>query len=254
MDGGARDSEAILAAARASLAEQRAGGRRIAPVPPRRRGGRIGPWLVLTLLIVSALLAGLGVGGLTVGAALLGGLVLTALIVAGVVWRARRTLPALPPREGLAEGDLGRVLNQAATWLDARRRVLPASARGDGARIVAALDELSARAGEVDPAGDAARDLRRLAGEHLPDIVCAWEAVPASLRGEGPVGDSPDAQLARGLARIAGELDEAGRRLAEGALDRLAIESRFLDSRYGSAEGAEPGAFPPPSPDRSGQA
>ena len=42
-------------------------------------------------------------------------------------------------------------------------------------------------------------------------------------------------QLTEGLARISGEIDALSLKLAEGDIDALATEARYLDYRYGNA-------------------
>jgi hypothetical protein len=109
--------------------------------------------------------------------------------------------------------------------------------------IGARLDTLSAQlaAGRAEEPA-LAGDVRRLVGEHLPGVVAAYQAVPPALRRDAHAGTSPDAQLAASLATIDGEIDTLNRRLASGALDRLAIESRYLDMRYREGEAIEPPA------------
>jgi len=68
--------------------------------------------------------------------------------------------------------------------------------------------------------------------------------VPPALRHEPHLGVTPDARLEAGLAHIADELDHALSELAAGPLDRLAVQERFLEYRYG--EGPK---TPDPKPD-----
>ena len=50
-------------------------------------------------------------------------------------------------------------------------------------------------------------------------------------------GKTADEQLTEGLVKISGEIDELSRKLAEGDLDALATEARYLDTRYGQNAG-----------------
>ncbi|MEY4159743.1 MAG: hypothetical protein RLZZ136_364, partial [Pseudomonadota bacterium] len=47
-------------------------------------------------------------------------------------------------------------------------------------------------------------------------------------------GASPDQQLTDSLGKISTEIDSVTRQLAEGKLDALAIQNRYLDYKYGS--------------------
>ncbi len=96
----------------------------------------------------------------------------------------------------------------------------------------------------------AAVETRKLVGETLPGMVEAYRKIPAHLRREERAGGTPDQQLVDSLGKISGEIDRVTRQLADGALDDLAIRTRYLDYRYG-AEG-EPEALSPrslPAPD-----
>jgi hypothetical protein len=56
------------------------------------------------------------------------------------------------------------------------------------------------------------------------------------LRGEQRAdGRTPDQQLAEGLGKISGEIDQITRQLASGDLDNLAVRGRFLEYKYGGA-------------------
>jgi HEPN domain-containing protein len=59
------------------------------------------------------------------------------------------------------------------------------------------------------------------------------------LRGEKHAGKTADERLTESLGKISGEVDRVTRRLAEGALDDLAIKSRYLDYRFGGPEALE---------------
>jgi hypothetical protein len=99
------------------------------------------------------------------------------------------------------------------------------------------LDALGRQLEHVDPAHPAAAEVRKLVGEHLPEMIDAYRRIPDHLRREQRAGSSPDAQLAESLGKISREIDSVTRQLAEGSLDDLAIKSRYLDYRYGDAEG-----------------
>jgi len=82
--------------------------------------------------------------------------------------------------------------------------------------------------------------VRKLVGEHLPEMVDSYCKVPSHLRSEKRAGATPDEQLTQGLANISKEIDSVTRQLADGALDDLAIKHRYLDYKYGETPDALP--------------
>jgi len=87
--------------------------------------------------------------------------------------------------------------------------------------------------------------VRSLVGEHLPGMVETWRRIPAHLRKEERGGRNADQQLADGLAKISGEIDEITRQLAAGDIDALAVRGRYLDYAYGNALEGAPELAPP---------
>ena len=71
-------------------------------------------------------------------------------------------------------------------------------------------------------------------------MVDAYRRIPGHLRGEKRAGSTPDEQLVESLGKISSEIDSVTRQLADGALDDLAIRTRYLAYRYGDAD--EPAA------------
>jgi hypothetical protein len=99
------------------------------------------------------------------------------------------------------------------------------------------LDALGTQLERLPENTPAAAEVRKLVGEHLPELVSSYTAIPAHLRGEERAGRTPDQQLADSLGKISTEIDSVTRQLAAGALDDLAIKTRYLDYKYG--EGIE---------------
>jgi hypothetical protein len=97
------------------------------------------------------------------------------------------------------------------------------------------LDALGTQLAGIDPGEPAVGDVRRLIGEHLPGMVASYTRIPAHLRDEQRSGKTADQQLTEGLSRITDEIDALSRKLAEGDIDALATEARYLDYRYGNA-------------------
>jgi len=243
-DSPAHSSDAILSAARATLSDQRAGGRRVAtgkPIGQRsaalRRSGQKRKALALGLgVVVAFLLVNLLIGLLSGLLHLLSWLATgagAALLVA-VIWMLLRDREvAIPSLENLRASPPRQLVGQTQLWLEAQWPALPAPALDLVSQIGGQLDGLALQLDRVDENAPALAQVQQLVGEHLPGLVNAYTAVPVNLRGETHAGTSPDQQLTQGLARLSGELNSVTRQLAEGKLDNLAIQSRFLDYKYG---------------------
>ena len=100
------------------------------------------------------------------------------------------------------------------------------------------LDALGLQLDGLDDSVPAVGEVRKLVGEHLPELVSSYTSIPRHLRAEPRAGRSPDEQLADSLGKISTEIDSVTRQLAEGAIDKLAIRTRYLDYKYGDAEAA----------------
>lgn len=242
-DNSAHNSDAILAAARASLNDQRAGGRRVTgrPIGQRsaalRRSGQKRKAAALALsVVVAIMLVNLVIGLISGVLHLLGWLSYGAVaaVLVGVIWilMRDRAVP-VPSLETLRAAPARQLVGQTQVWLEAQRPALPAPALDLVGRIGGQLDGLALQLDRVDENAPAVGQVRQLVGEHLPSLVNAYTAVPPSLRGQAHAGSSPDQQLSESLTRLSGELDSVTRQLAEGKLDALAIQSRFIDYKYG---------------------
>ena len=240
MAGDAADHSQIMRAASASLAFQQQGG--------RRSGGSIGKRsaelkrqhvmrkLIRAGLAIGVILFAVSVTGTVIGGIGLGGFVLTLLalaIVAGLLL----TYPRLkvPDLGALNRGDVRATVGRTQLWLEAQRPALPPPASRQLDAIGLRLDALGVQLEGIDPAEPAVGDVRRLIGEHLPGMVASYTRIPAHLRGEQRGGKTADQTLNEGLSRITGEIDALSLRRAEGDLDSLATEARYLDYRYGNA-------------------
>jgi hypothetical protein len=204
-----------------------------------------------TLLAVGAILIAAMVVGLVIDGIGFIGTMLTVLALA-VAASVLLTYPRmkLPTRADLARSGNRGTVGQVQLWLEAQRPALPAPAVPIIDQIGRQLDTLNLQLKGMDETTPAAQDARKLVGEHLPELVSAYTAIPASLRSEKRVGHTPDEQLVESLKTISGEIDGATRQLADGALDRLAIQTRYLDYRYGE-NADEPPALNPPSQSQS---
>ena len=240
MPGDAIDHAAIMRSAQRSLAFQQQGG--------RRNGGSIGRRsaemkrqhllrkLVRASLAIGAILFAASVTGVVIGGIGLGGLMLTLLALAGATaFFASFPRLKVPDLAAINRGDVRSSVARTQLWLEAQRPALPPPAVRLLDTIGTRLDVLGSQLEGIDPAEPAVGDVRRLIGEHLPGMVASYTRIPASLRNERRDGKTADQQLTEGLARIGDEIDALSRKLAEGDIDALATEARYLDYRYGGA-------------------
>lgn len=249
MAGEAHDSTAIMAAARRSLVDQRAGGRRLAAIGQHSAALRRADLLArvkravtgVAGLTVAVMAAGMVIGGIGIGGLMLAG---AGIVAAGALLLNYPRL-SMPERADLPAAPLPRMVGQVELWLEAQRPQLPPPAVRLVDQIGSQLDALNLQLARLKEDSAEAADVRRLVGEHLPSLVSAYTEIPRHLRAEPRAGATPDEQLATSLTTISAEIDQATRNLAEGSLDALAIQARYLDSKYGEAA-AEPPALPAP--------
>ena len=239
MPGEARNSDVIIREARQSLALQRAGGRRVAPQGAQRirRGhfGRklrnvafavVGIWLGLTIL--GSIISGIGFTGLAMGAA---------ATVAAVWLFGSYPKLKVPSRADIdpASPDVRALVGRTELWLESQRRALPAPAVKLVDLIGLQLDALGEQLVGLDQASPQAVEVRKLVGQHLPEMIDGYQKIPEQLRHEERAGTTPAKQFVDGLQTISGEIDSVTRQLAAGALDNLAIKTRYLEYKYGDA-------------------
>ncbi|HSG35331.1 MAG TPA: hypothetical protein VLA37_12415 [Sphingomonadaceae bacterium] len=242
-----RQAEQIHAEARQSLAVQRAGGfhrrkgtmsigRGSADLKQRHLVGKLKRIVVATGLI----LAGSFVAGLVLNGIGISGVLITGLAIAAAVF----TLGAfprmkVPRRADLNRGDVRQLVGRTELWLEHQRPALPPPAVQVVDQIGIQLDALGMQLETVDQAHPAVNEVRKLVGEHLPEMVDSYRRIPAHLRREQRAGSTPDQQLTESLGKISKEIDSVTRQLAEGSLDDLAIKTRYLEYRYndGDVEG-----------------
>ena len=140
----------------------------------------------------------------------------------------------VPQRADLTRaGDARQLVGRTELWLEAQRPALPAPAADMVGKIGVQLDALGLQLDGIDQNHPAAREVRALVGDTLPEMVDSYRRIPAHLRTEERVGSTPDDQLAAGLGKISDELERVTRQLAEGSLDDLAVKTRYLDYKYG---------------------
>ena len=245
MTGEAQQSDKIMAEARRSLAFQRDGGRR--RQPPIGRGSAqlrqqnlmnrikliVGS---MAAIIVAAVVAGLALDGI----GFTGIMVVFLAIVAATFLFSSFPKVKVPKRSELNTGDVRHMVARTELWLEGQRPALPPPAVTLVDRIGTQLDALGLQLETVDPGHPAAQETRKLVGETLPGMVEAYRRIPAQLRREKNAGASPDEQITESLGKISTEIDQVTRQLAAGALDDLAVRTRYLDYKYGDANEASP--------------
>ena len=179
--------------------------------------------VMLGVSIVGSIIGGLGIVGFS-----------AAVLAAGAVFGGLMVFPKMtaPTPEKILKSDLRTLAGKTEIWLEAQRSSLPAPAQSVLVEIGARLDQLSPQLqhlGENDPA---ANDIRRLVGEHLPEMVASYQRIPAPMRKEDHGGSTPEQQLVSGLGVISKEIDAITRTIARGELDALATRGRYLELKY----------------------
>lgn len=246
MAGESHQSDQIIGAARRVLVDQRAGGRRrsIGAGAARIRAGHYwrkvrniavaGAVIWLGLAIVGPIIGGIGFTGLAIGVAASA----AALFLLGKYPAFR-----MPTREDLnpASTDVHALVGRTELWLETQRRALPPPAVQLVDQIGLQLDGLAAQLVDVDQDHPKAAEVRKLVGEHLPNVIEGYRKIPEGLRYEDRAGTNPNQQFIGGLKTISDEIDSITRQLAVGAIDNLAITTRYLDYKYGDAIDEAPG-------------
>ncbi|MDE2411011.1 MAG: hypothetical protein KGM18_04455 [Sphingomonadales bacterium] len=237
MSGEAHQHQQIMRAAGTSLVNQRAGGRRVASIGRRSAAMKrdyLFRKLVRMMLAVGAILFAAMVAGVIVNGIGWTGIIVTmlAIIVAVGVFGSFPRMK-VPTIDSLTTGDTKTLVGRTEIWLERQRPALPAPAVPIVDHIGNQLDALGHQLDGLDANTEAARDVRKLVGETLPNLVSSYTAIPRHLRAEAQNGRSPDQQVTESLGKISAEIDSVTRQLAAGAIDNLAIQTRYLDYKYG---------------------
>jgi len=253
MPDSTHESDRILAEGRAVLRDNQQGGRhRLEGAASIGRGSkqlkrknllkRAGFFGAAVLAIFAAVsVAGLIIGG--IGQMGLLGAIFAVAIAAFIF--ANYPKVKTPRRVDLTRThDAKQLVARTELWLEHQRPALPAPAVKIVDDLGVQLDALGKQLEHVDPAHPAAQEVRKLVGEYLPETIEGYQRIPSHLRGEERAGSTPDRQLIESLGKISSEIDHVTRQLAEGSLDDLAIRSRYLDYKYGDAEGLPSGDTP----------
>lgn len=237
MTSPAHDSDRTLTEARASLVRQQAGGRRTRSIGRRsaeiRRQHALRKAVRITTAVAAIIVAALAAGLILDGIGFTGVMLTFFAIVAAVVVFGSFPKLKVPERAALNRGSARALVGNTELWLETQRPALPAPAAQIVDRLGLQLDALGVQLEGLDEKQPAIAEVRKLVGEHLPGVVSAYTSIPRHLRAEPRAGGTPDEQLADSLGRISAEIDSVTRQLAEGQIDKLAIQTRYLDYRYG---------------------
>ena len=182
--------------------------------------------IVLAAMVAGVVLDGIGFTGIMVA---------FLAVVAATFLFSNYPKVKVPKRSDINKGDVRQMVARTELWLESQRPALPPPAVTLIDQIGTQLDALGLQLETIDQSHPAAQQTRKLVGEHLPEMVDAYRRIPANLRNEKRAGSSPDEQLVESLGKISGEIESVTRQLADGALDDLAIRTRYLDYRYGEA-------------------
>jgi hypothetical protein len=243
-----RESDRILREAKTSLVVQREGGTH----RPGLRGASIGKAsaeLKMKSLLTKVRNVALAIFAIWLGAGIAGAFlngigfwgVMAVVIATAVAVAVFSSFPKVkvPKRAELKQGNPQAMVARTEIWLEAQRPALPPPAQALVDQLGVQLDALGLQLKGLGDNEPAMAEVRELVGEYIPETIDNYRKVPVHLRAEEYAGKTADERLTESLTKLSGEVDRVTRRLAEGALDDLAIKSRYLEYRYGGAEALE---------------
>ncbi|MBC7985990.1 MAG: hypothetical protein H7X93_04885 [Sphingomonadaceae bacterium] len=192
------------------------------------------------LAIDAAIIAAAIVLGLVIGGIGIGGFALVLLLLL-VVTFGLMIFPYAPPpsQEALVGTELKALPTRTEDWLASQRAALPPPAARKLDAIATRLEHLGPQLQNLDPREPAAVEVRRLVGVELPELVNGYQKVPKHLRQADIAGSNADKQLLDGLDVVDSELGRMTHQLAQGELDALATQGRFLELKYKGADGID---------------
>lgn len=188
-------------------------------------------------LAVGAVLIGAGIVGAIIDGIGFWGVMITAIAGAAAAYVLLRypEMP-MPTTESLRQTDLGTLAGKTEIWLEAQRPALPAPAVTIMQEIGVRLDELAPQLQTLDENDPASREVRKLVGEHLPELINGYKRIPESLKRKDHGGKTPEQQLVDGLKLIDREIETMTGQISRGELDKLAVRGRYLELRYDNSE------------------
>lgn len=195
-----------------------------------KRGAYLAAALVAIFVgtgIVGSIIGGIGQMGL---------MALGLIVMAAIAIFFLAPKPKPPKRSELKQGNPKQMVARTELWLEAQRPALPPPAAKIVEDLGVQLDSLGLQLETIDAAHPAMNEVRELVGEYIPETIDNYRKIPEHLRQEDHAGKNADERLTDSLDKLSGEIDRVTRRLAEGALDDLAIKDRYLEYRYGGDE------------------
>ena len=185
---------------------------------------------------VGAVLIGAGIVGTIINGIGFSGVMITALAVAAAAYALLRypKMP-MPTTESLRQTDLATLAGKTEMWLESQRPALPAPAINLMQGIGLRLDQLAPQLQNLSDNDPAAREVRKLVGEHLPELINGYKRIPETLKRKEHGGKTPEQQLVDGLKLIDREIETMTGQISRGELDKLATRGRFLELKYDQA-------------------
>ena len=240
MNDTTRESDQIMRAAKQSLAVQRTGGTH-RPGPKSIGKGsanvKLKTWMkragYFGIAVFAIITAASIIGTIINGIGFVGVMAVAMSIMCAAVLFSQFPKVKVPKRSELTKGDPKQMVARTELWLESQRPALPAPAAKIVEDLGVQLDALGLQLETVDANHPASREVRELVGEYIPETIDNYRKVPEHMRSEEHAGKTADQRLTDSLTKISGEVDRVTRRLAEGALDDLAIKDRYLEYRYG---------------------
>lgn len=232
MSSPASNSDEILSSASRSLRNVRMG----PPIGTKSRALRRAHFygkVARAAVAVGVLLVGAGIVGAIIDGIGFWGVMTTGILGAAAAYVLMKypEMP-MPTTETLRQTDLGTLAGKTEIWLEAQRPALPPPAISIVQDIGVRLDQLAPQLQTLNENDPAAREVRKLVGEHLPELINGYKRIPDSLRRQDNAGKTPEQQLIDGLQRIDREIETMTGQIARGELDKLATRERFLEIRY----------------------
>ena len=232
MSSPASNSDEILSSASRSLRNVRMG----PPIGTKSRALRRAHFygkVARAAVAVGVLLVGAGIVGAIIDGIGFWGVMATGILGAAAAYVLMKypEMP-MPTTESLRQTDLGTLAGKTEIWLEAQRPALPPPAISIVQDIGVRLDQLAPQLQTLNENDPAAREVRKLVGEHLPELINGYKRIPDSLRRQDNAGKTPEQQLIDGLQRIDREIETMTGQIARGELDKLATRERFLEIRY----------------------
>ena len=234
------ESDRIMRAASQSLDANRNGGvhRRAASIGKGSANAKLKTWAkrggYFALAVFAIMTAASIIGVVLNGIGFVGVMAVAMAIMCAAVFFSQFPKVRIPKRSELKQGNPKQMVARVELWLESQRAGLPPMAAALVEKMGGQLDALGVQLESMDEAHPAMSEVRELVGDYIPETIDNYRKIPEHLRSEEHAGATADARLIESLTKISGELDRVTRRLAEGAMDDLAVKSRYLDYRFGS--------------------